>query len=199
MISFSNVWVGLQGNHILIDREDRRSQIRTFKEGITWLKNGVPIMAFPEGMRSRDGRLMAFKGGLFSMAVKTKVPIVPITISNTHAVFPANAVFPVQRGGSKLQVHVHSPIDTTDKTEAELEILVREAFLSKLPKDQHPLPAAIETKEATEQVVVTDASQDLHHHQQHQLHQLHQPWHHVDFQTNGHLPTSLSASSSDTA
>ena len=44
------------------------------------MKKGVPLMAFPEGKRSKDGRLMEFKGGLFSMAVKTKVPIVPITI-----------------------------------------------------------------------------------------------------------------------
>jgi 1-acyl-sn-glycerol-3-phosphate acyltransferase len=129
----------LQGNHILIDREDRRSQLRTFKEAIGWLKKGIPIMAFPEGTRSPDGRLLDFKGGLFSMAKKTNVPIVPISISHAHAIYPGNSLFPVQRGKGKLHVHIHDPIDTTDKTEAELGELVRKSLLSELPFDQHPI------------------------------------------------------------
>lgn len=161
-----------QGNHILIDREDRRSQLRTFKDGIGWLKKGVPIMAFPEGMRSRDGKLMDFKGGLFSMAVKTQVPIVPITISHTHAVMPSNALFPVQTGAGKLHVHVHDPIDTTGKTEAELGALVRASFLSTLPLGQHPKPVVPEIEQTAEKdhktIPITPKVQDTHHlHQQH--------------------------------
>lgn len=128
------------GNHILIDREDRRSQLRTFKEGCNWLNNGVSLMAFPEGKRSPDGRLMDFKGGVFSMALRSKVPIVPISISNTHAVFPGNAIFPVQAGSGKLHVHVHSPIHVEDHDESEIASLVREKLLSKIPECQHPLP-----------------------------------------------------------
>jgi len=128
------------GKHILIDREDRRSQLRTFKEGVNWLSNGVSLMAFPEGKRSPDGRLMEFKGGVFSMAVRSKIPIVPISISNTHAVFPSNAAFPVQTGSGKLHVHVHPPIDVEGRTESEIASLVRENLLSKIPLSQHPLP-----------------------------------------------------------
>ena len=96
-------------------------------------------MAFPEGMRSKSGRLMNFKGGIFSIARKTGVPIVPISLSHTHAVMPSNALFPVQSGKNKLRVHVHPAIDPIDKTEAELELLVREALLSAMPRDQHPI------------------------------------------------------------
>lgn len=128
------------GKHILIDREDRRSQLRTFKESIGWLNKGVPLMAFPEGQRSKDGRLMKFKGGTFSMALKSKVPIVPITISNAHAIMPSNALFPVQSGVDKLRVHVHPAIDVEGRTEEELSELVRAAIISKLPMDQRPLP-----------------------------------------------------------
>lgn len=127
------------GNHILITRTDRRSQLRTFKESIAWLNKGVPIMAFPEGKRSNDGRLMEFKGGIFAMARKTKVPIIPITISNTHAIMPSNCIFPVQKGAGKINVHVHAPISSVDKEDAELTELVRQALLSKLPQDQQPL------------------------------------------------------------
>jgi 1-acyl-sn-glycerol-3-phosphate acyltransferase len=137
----------IQGNHILIDREDRRSQLRTFKEGLNWLKNGVSIMAFPEGARSPDGKLMDFKGGTFSMAIKAGVPIVPLTISHAHAVMPSYSLFPIQAGAGKLALHVHPPIypsskDNVNLTDADLSKLVREAILSKLPADQHPHSAA---------------------------------------------------------
>lgn len=139
---FRSLVVITQGDHIIIDREDKRSQLRTFKEGLNWLKNGVPIMAFPEGKRSQDGRLMDFKGGLFSMATKAGVPIIPITICHAHAVMPSVSLFPVQPGRGKLHLHVHSAIDSEGKTEAELQSLVRAAFLSQLPEDQLPLDPA---------------------------------------------------------
>lgn len=123
----------------MIDREDRKSQLRTFKEGVQWLKDGVPLMAFPEGKRSHDGRLMPFKGGIFSMAVKAGVPIVPISISNAHAIMPSAALFPVQKGKGKLHIHVHPPISIEGKSENELADLVKVALLSKMPLEQHPL------------------------------------------------------------
>ncbi|KAL3769383.1 hypothetical protein ACHAWU_008792, partial [Discostella pseudostelligera] len=127
------------GEHVLIDRTDKRSQLRTFKQAITYLKNGIPIMAFPEGARSPDGRLMPFKGGIFSMAVKAKVPIVPLSLSNTHAVFPSLGFLPVQSGRDKLRVYVHDPIDVEGKSEEEIALEVRRALLRELPLDQHPL------------------------------------------------------------
>ena len=127
-----------KGHHILIDREDRRSQLRTFKEAMSWLQKGVSLMAFPEGMRSKDGRLMEFKGGIFSMALRANVPIVPISLSHTHAIMPTNALFPVQSGRNKLHVHVHPAIHVEGRTQVELERLVRESLLSALPTSQHP-------------------------------------------------------------
>jgi 1-acyl-sn-glycerol-3-phosphate acyltransferase len=135
------------GEHILIDRDDRKSQLRTFKETIAWLKKGVPIMAFPEGQRSPDGHLMDFKGGLFLAAVKTKVPIVPITLHHTHAVMPGNSYFPVQSGAGKLHVHIHHAIETDGKTEKELAASVRAAFLKSLPLEQQPLQPIPSSKE----------------------------------------------------
>lgn len=120
-------------------------------------------MAFPEGQRSKDGHLMDFKGGLFLMASKTGVPIIPLTVSHTHAVMPSNSLFPVQTGSGKLHVHVHEAIDTTGKSEAEMEALVRAAFLKTLPLEQHPLekiPSAedLEATQATQTEEKTVAS-----------------------------------------
>jgi len=121
-------------------------------------------MAFPEGMRSKDGRLTEFKGGLFLMAVKANVPIVPITISHTHAVMPSNSLFPVQSGADKLHVHVHEAIDTTDKTERQLEDLVRESLLSTLPLDQHPLSAVSDVQLKALEKTVPILETTLKHH-----------------------------------
>lgn len=161
------------GNHILIDREDRKSQLQTFKLGIKWLKKGVPLMAFPEGKRSQDGRLMEFKGGLFSMAKMTKVPIVPITIINAHAVMPSYGLLPVQRGRGKLHVHVHDAIDTTGKTEEQLGDLVREAFLSQLPADQHPLDSKANMPPRPIAIHSSEHVGHHHHHPHHAQHHHH--------------------------
>ena len=96
-------------------------------------------MAFPEGARSPTGRLMAFKPGIFSMAVKANVPIVPLSLANTYAVMPSEGFLPVQSGKDKLRVYVHGPIGVEGKSEDEIEAEVREALLSELPWDQHPL------------------------------------------------------------
>lgn len=105
-------------------------------------------MAFPEGMRSKDGRLQEFKRGIFSLATKANVPIVPITLSHTHAVMPAFSYFPVQSGRGKIHVHVGRAIDAEGRTEAELEELVRQEFMAHLPASQLPLPIAVSAVEA---------------------------------------------------
>ena len=120
-------------------------------------------MAFPEGRRSPDGRLMDFKGGLFSMAVKTKVPIIPITIGHANSVMPGNALFPVQTGTGKLHIHIHDAIDTEGKSDAELVELVREAFLSTLPFNQPPLDEETDQEETRPpQVPLIQVSSDDH-------------------------------------
>ena len=96
-------------------------------------------VAFPEGARSPDGRLMDFKGGSFSMAMKANVDIVSISIANAHAVMPGLGFLPVQEGRDKLRVFVHDAISVEGKDEGQIAREVREALLSELPEDQHPL------------------------------------------------------------
>lgn len=48
------------------------------------LRSGLNIMVFPEGTRSRNGRLQPFKKGPFYLAMETQAPVVPIAISGTE-------------------------------------------------------------------------------------------------------------------
>lgn len=129
----------IQGGHVIVDRTNRRSQLMTLKTGMKWLQDGVHLCTFPEGTRSRTGRLMPFKNGAFKMAYKVGAPVVPLSIVGAGEVQPSNWMFPkcLSRGVAK--VVVHEPIYPQGKTEDELAREVRKAVISGLPENQRPL------------------------------------------------------------
>ena len=50
------------------------------------------MLLFPEGTRSRDGQLQAFKKGGFHMAIDAGVPIVPVAIKGTYELMPRKSL-----------------------------------------------------------------------------------------------------------
>jgi len=127
------------GNHVIIDRTDRRSQLATLKKGIQLLKDGVHLCTFPEGTRSKSGRLNKFKNGAFKMAHKAGAPVIPVSIVGAGNVMPVDFAFPIKRAKGIAKIVVHEPIESIGKTEEELAQAVREAIISGLPEDQRPL------------------------------------------------------------
>lgn len=125
------------GKHVLIDRRSRKGQLRAVKDSLEWLSKNVSVFAFPEGTRSRDGKLQRFKGGVFSMAVRAGVPIVPVSIVNAFRPYPPNALLPITKA-SDMEMHFHPMVESKGRTEEELQALVRKAIVSKLPA--HHLP-----------------------------------------------------------
>ena len=65
---------------LFMDRSDMKQQMQTILAGIKELKEGDNLIVFPEGTRSKDGKMLEFKAGTFKLALKSKVPIVPFTI-----------------------------------------------------------------------------------------------------------------------
>ncbi len=61
---------------------------------IQLLRRGRSLLLFPEGTRSRDGRLQPFKSGVARLALAEKVGIIPIWIEGAHAAFPKGAKLP---------------------------------------------------------------------------------------------------------
>jgi 1-acyl-sn-glycerol-3-phosphate acyltransferase len=78
--------------YISINRSDRQSAFQSLARAAETIRNGTSVMIFPEGTRSRDGRLLPFKKGGFVMAIDAKVPIVPLVIEGTHEIMPKGSL-----------------------------------------------------------------------------------------------------------
>jgi len=126
------------GGHVLLDRSNLRSQLRTLKAGMQWLKDGVHLCTFPEGTRSKTGRLLPFKNGAFKMAHKNGSPVIPLSIIGSGIIHPTDWIFPMRRSEGVCKVIVHEPIESFDKTESELAEAVRNAIIKGLPEEQRP-------------------------------------------------------------
>jgi len=125
--------------HMMIDRADRKSQLLTLRQGMKYMDDGVNLVTFPEGTRSRSGRVMPFKNGAFKMAHKAGKPVVPVSICNAAKVMPSHWMMPFRPGRNICKVVVHEPIESSDKTEEELGNSVRQSIISGLPEEQRPL------------------------------------------------------------
>lgn len=100
------------------------------------LKSGLNILVFPEGTRSRDGRLSAFKKGPFFLAMETRAPVVPIALSGTQAMMSKGswAITP-----DVARIQVLPAIEPSEfQTREDLLRAVREAIASVLPIEMKP-------------------------------------------------------------
>lgn len=103
-------WYCAAGGHIFIDRSSREKSIESLQRARPLLEGGISVMFFPEGTRSRDGRLGEFKKGGFMMALDLGLPILPVSISGTRHILPGRT-FQLLPG--RVRIRVHEPIDPT--------------------------------------------------------------------------------------
>ncbi len=69
-----------------------------------WLRRGMSIMMFPEGTRSKDGRVGPFKHGAFTLAREAGVPVIPIAIHGTSQVMPKHGAAVAPKGDLRIEV-----------------------------------------------------------------------------------------------
>ena len=109
-------WIPFMGwhlwtaGHFPIARGDGRKTALSLRHVIEGVRNGKSLALFPEGTRTRDGGLQAFKTGGFKIAVRAGVPVVPVTIRGTFDLLPRTTLAP--RPG-RVDVIIGVPIDTT--------------------------------------------------------------------------------------
>src|SRR5271156_3384222 len=122
-------------NFVPVDRDGRLESAReSVQAGSKVLALGVSISTFPEGTRSRDGRLLAFKKGPFYLAMESAVPVVPVTMLGTFESWPKTR-FALRPGTAT--VVFHPPIDPRDYNDREaLMTAVRTTIASALPSER---------------------------------------------------------------
>jgi 1-acyl-sn-glycerol-3-phosphate acyltransferase len=92
-----------------VDRRDPNQARAAIDRGAALLRQGLSFLAFPEGTRSRDGRLGEFKKGVFVMAIKGQKPVVPVTVLNSAVIQPRGS-YRIKPG--TIEVIFHDPIPT---------------------------------------------------------------------------------------
>lgn len=116
--------------HIEVDRRDLRSAVSAYEEAGRVIQSGFSALVFPEGTRSRDGRLLPFKKGPFVLAIVAQVPVVPVVILGSHDALPRGNVRPRP---VPITVRLGDPIPTAGLTYADRDRLsdqVRAAMLA---------------------------------------------------------------------
>ncbi|MBM6691110.1 1-acyl-sn-glycerol-3-phosphate acyltransferase [Fusobacterium mortiferum] len=79
---FFNIWMR-KSKCVFLNRENPREGIKDIKEAVKVIKEGYPIVIFPEGERTLDGEMLRFKKGSFKLATETNGIIIPLTLKGT--------------------------------------------------------------------------------------------------------------------
>ena len=85
-------WALAASEFIPIDRTNRSRAIRSLDQAASKIRAGRSVVLFPEGTRSSGDRLGSFKKGPFYLALKARVPVVPVAISGSSAVLGPRSI-----------------------------------------------------------------------------------------------------------
>ena len=108
--------------HIHVDRSNPRRSLKSVRKCIKAVGRDRSIAIFPEGTRTRDGKMLPFKTGSIKIALRTGAPIVPLTICGTFNV--------MRRGTFLVRPHpvvlrIGEPIETAGLEKGDMRDLVR--------------------------------------------------------------------------
>lgn len=109
-------WTG----HLLVDRA--RAGAGALKRVARMMRRGHSLIVFPEGTRSRDGRVGRFRRGLFLLAIEAGLPVVPVAVCGTRRVMRKGML--TTRPGNVALV-VHAPLPTDGLTRSDAAALAR--------------------------------------------------------------------------
>ena len=98
----------LTGN-ITVVRSDTKRDVRSIEDRMTRRHPSVSVLFFAEGTRSRDGALHPFKMGAFATAISWGLPILPVAIAGTYAIWPKGTL---RLRPSPVAIEVGEPIAT---------------------------------------------------------------------------------------
>ncbi|MFC4666610.1 lysophospholipid acyltransferase family protein [Falsiporphyromonas endometrii] len=105
---------------IFVDDKNPNSIHRTMESAEKVLENKSSIFIFPEGSRTKDGKMGRFKKGAIVMADKLDVPILPVTIEGSYKVLRIGSLFPHPH---KLYMTIHPELKVSDFGEKPMSLI----------------------------------------------------------------------------
>lgn len=129
-----NIWME-KINCVFMDRSNVRDSMKAILKGIELLREGKSLVLFPEGTRSKSSVLGEFKPGGMKLAIKSNVPIVPVTINGSYNMLEKKGY---RISAAHVRIHVSPPIyvDKLPKEEqAKLAHIVRDIIAGKLESE----------------------------------------------------------------
>ncbi|MDF2693995.1 MAG: 1-acyl-sn-glycerol-3-phosphate acyltransferase [Labilithrix sp.] len=127
-------WAMKWGGDIPLRRGKGESIRMMMEECERSLAGGISIMMFPEGTRSKDGDLLPFKDGAFALAIRAKVPVLPIALAGTREMRPKHSRW---FGKAHARARILDPIPTAGLERngvATLREQTRDAIRAALPE-----------------------------------------------------------------
>jgi 1-acyl-sn-glycerol-3-phosphate acyltransferase len=127
---------------IPVDRADREAAASSVDIAVQYLKEGLSFAVYPEGTRSRDGRLLPFKKGTFVMAIEAGVPVVPVSIVGAQTLM-RKGDWTMQPG--EVTIRFGPVVDASNYSmdkRGDLLARVEALVAAGLPEDQRPLAAS---------------------------------------------------------
>ncbi len=111
-------WHLSRTGHLLVRRENPGASV--FKRMAGLVSDGASLIVFPEGTRSRDGRIGRFKGGPFLIAIDAGLPLVPVTVAHSRHVMLKGRLMTCP---GTVDLIVHEPIPTAGMTRDNARVL----------------------------------------------------------------------------
>ena len=102
-------WNMRLNRYVRLVRGDKESIAEMMQTCEMWLRRGVALLLFPEGTRSPDGEVKAFKDGAFRLSIAERAPLIPIALAGTADILPKHGW--VLRGMAHCRIRVLPPID----------------------------------------------------------------------------------------
>lgn len=113
-------WHLKRSGQICIDQQNPSRSIGSIRAALKGLKEGMPLVIFPEGGRTPDGEIKPFLPGAFFLAIKAQVDVVPVALVGTYELLPMNTFHIKPR---PLEMRVGEPISTAGLTLRDMEVL----------------------------------------------------------------------------
>lgn len=110
---------------ISIDRGNSKEAQKSLADTAQRMKQGVSVIIFPEGTRSRDGKIHRFKKGGFVLAIKGKFPIVPLVIRGSFGIMRKKSL---KVGKGRIEIEFLEPVSTEHYAYPQRNILLEEVY-----------------------------------------------------------------------